>query len=36
MATPQKPQDLYVVNGWYLNIPIPGILSNAIFETLEG
>nr|DAF47670.1 MAG TPA: secretion system protein [Myoviridae sp. ctByu2] len=36
MATPQKPQDLYVANGWYLNIPVPGILSNAIFETLEG
>lgn len=36
MATPQKPQDLYVVNGWYLTIPVPGIGSNALFETLEG
>lgn len=33
---PQKPQDIYVANGWYLNIPVPGIMSNAIFETLEG
>lgn len=33
---PQKPQDVYVANGWYLNIPVPGIMSNAIFETLEG
>lgn len=33
---PQKPQDVYVVNGWYLNIPVPGIMSDAIFETLEG
>ena len=33
---PQKPQDLYVVNGWYLEIPVPGIGSNGLFETLEG
>lgn len=33
---PQKPQDVYVTNGWYLNIPVPGIMSDAIFETLEG
>ena len=33
---PQKPQDVYVANGWYLNIPVPGIMSDAIFETLEG
>lgn len=36
MAKPQKPQDIYVVNGWYLNIPVPGILSDGLFETLEG
>ena len=36
MAKPQKPQDAYVVNGWYLDIPVPGILSNGIFETLDG
>ena len=33
---PQKPQEVYVANGWYLNIPVPGIMSDAIFETLEG
>ena len=33
---PQKPQYVYVANGWYLNIPVPGIMSDAIFETLEG
>ena len=33
---PQKPQDVYVANGWYMNIPVPGIMSDAIFETLEG
>lgn len=33
---PQKPQDVYVANGWYLIIPVPGIMSDAIFETLEG
>ena len=33
---PQKPQDVYVANGWYLNIPVPSIMSDAIFETLEG
>ena len=33
---PQKPQDVSVANGWYLNIPVPGIMSDAIFETLEG
>lgn len=32
----QKPQDAYVVNGWYLNLPVPGILSEGLFETLEG
>lgn len=36
MAKPQKPQDIYVVNGWYLNIPVAGIMSNGLFETLEG
>lgn len=36
MAKMQKPQDAYVVNGWYLNLPVPGILSEGIFETLEG
>lgn len=36
MARPQRPQDLYVVNGWYLNIPVPGIGSDGLFETLEG
>jgi hypothetical protein len=36
MAKPQKPQDVYVVNGWYLNIPVPGIMSDGMFETLEG
>ena len=29
-------RDVYVANGWYLNIPVPGIMSDAIFETLEG
>lgn len=33
---PQKPTDAYVVNGWYLIIPIPGIGSDGVFETLEG
>lgn len=32
----QKPQDAFVVNGWYLNLPVPGILSEGLFETLEG
>ena len=36
MAKMQKPQDAYVVNGWYLNLPVPGILSEGLFETLEG
>ena len=36
MAKPHKPQDVYVVNGWYLNIPVPGIMSDGLFETLEG
>lgn len=36
MAKPQRPQDIYVVNGWYLNIPVPGIMSDGLFETLEG
>lgn len=36
MARPQKPQDVYVVNGWYLEIPVPGIMSDGLFETLEG
>ena len=36
MAKPQKPQDIYVTNGWYLNIPIPGIMADGLFETLEG
>lgn len=36
MAKPQKPLDAYVVNGWYLQIPVPGLLSDAIFETLDG
>lgn len=36
MARPQKPQDVYVNNGWYLNIPIEGIQSDGLFETLSG
>lgn len=36
MARPQQPQDIYVVNGWYLNIPFPGIMTDGLFETLEG
>lgn len=36
MARPQKPQDVYVTNGWYLNIPVAGINSDGLFETLEG
>lgn len=36
MARPQKPQDVYVTNGWYLNIPIAGIGCDGLFETLEG
>ena len=36
MAKPQKPQDVYVVNGWYLNIPVAGIMADGLFETLEG
>lgn len=36
MAKPKKPQDVLVVNGWYLDIPVPGIGTDAIFETLEG
>lgn len=36
MAKPQKPQDVYIVNGWYLNIPVPGIMADGLFETLEG
>lgn len=32
----QKPQDALVVNGWYLNLPVPGILAEGLFETLEG
>lgn len=36
MARPQKPQDVYVTNGWYLEIPVPGIMSDGFFETLEG
>lgn len=36
MAKPKKPQDIYVTNGWYLNIPVPGIMADGLFETLEG
>ena len=36
MARPAKPQDVYVANGWYLTIPVPGIMSDGLFETLEG
>lgn len=36
MARPQKPQDVYVTNGWYLNIPVPGINTDGLFETLSG
>lgn len=36
MAKPRQPQDIYVVNGWYLNIPVAGIMSDGLFETLEG
>ena len=32
MAKPQKPQDAFVANGWYLNLPVAGILSNGLFE----
>lgn len=33
MGAPKKPQDLYVQNGWYLEVPG---LSSPHFETLEG
>lgn len=33
MPVPKKPNDLYVVNGWYLEIP--GV-DSPHFETLEG
>lgn len=33
MARPQRPQDLHVVNGWWLEIP--GLVSPH-FETVEG
>ncbi|MCE7766847.1 hypothetical protein GQL56_29930, partial [Pseudomonas putida] len=33
MPKPQRPNDLYVNNGWYLEIP--GLVSPH-FETLEG
>lgn len=33
---PQKPKDVYVVNGWYLDIPVSGISTDGHFETLEG
>lgn len=36
MAKPKKPQDALITNGWYLTLPVPGIGSDAIFETLEG
>lgn len=36
MSKPQKPQDILVTNGWYLEIPVPGIMSDGLFETLEG
>lgn len=36
MAKPIAPQDLFVVNGWRLNIPFPGVGNDAHFETLEG
>lgn len=36
MAKPQKPQDVYVTNGWYLSIPYAGINNDGIFETLDG
>lgn len=36
MARPKKPQDVLVANGWYLNIPVGGIGSDGLFETLEG
>lgn len=36
MARPLKPQDVYVTNGWYLDIPVNGIGTNGLFETLEG
>lgn len=36
MAKPQRPQDVYVTNGWYLTIPMAGIQSDGLFETLEG
>ena len=36
MGKPTKPRDLYVVNGWYLNIPIAGIMSKGLFESING
>ena len=36
MSKPTKPVDAYVVNGWYLNIPIAGIMNNGHFETING
>lgn len=39
MAKPKTPQDLYVTNGWYLEIPAFGNFSGLIsphFQTLEG
>lgn len=36
MSKPTKPIDAYVVNGWYLNIPMAGIMSNGQFETING
>lgn len=36
MPAIQKPTDVYVNNGWYLDIPIAGIGVDGLFETLEG
>lgn len=36
MSKPTKPTDVYVVNGWYMNIPVAGIMNNAHFETING
>lgn len=36
MSKPVKPADVYVNNGWYLNLPVPGVGTNGLFETLAG
>lgn len=36
MSRPQRPKDVYVNNGWYLDLPVDGIHTDGFFETLEG